>query len=92
MEGDPIWENIASAVLDMEERAQKIVDGGLADMSQRAAMRLAGWLPTTPLEKAVEWFDFDFEWAHNPDVTSLQVLRTLTNWGHLVIPKVLYFE
>ncbi|XP_072025384.1 uncharacterized protein [Amphiura filiformis] len=69
---DPIWEVIATTHDDMYLRAEKIVNENLPDMSQRAAMRLAGWFPMTPLEKNIEWFEFDFEWTNRPDITSLQ--------------------
>ncbi len=73
IEAERIWIDIHRLHSDMYARAEKIVNGNLPDMSQRAAMRLADWFPKTPLEKNIEWFEFDLEWNNRPDVTSLQV-------------------
>ena len=37
--------------------------GGEADLSIEAALRAAGWHAASPLEAAVEWMRFDFEYA-----------------------------
>ncbi|XP_072044797.1 uncharacterized protein [Amphiura filiformis] len=71
-ESDPSWERLEAAIEKAAEIAQDIVDNDKPDMSQRAALRLGGWVPKTPIDRAVEWFDYDFEWADIPDVTSLQ--------------------
>ena len=42
------------------------------DINFRAALALAGWRPTHPLEKAAEYFEFDFEFGGEPEDTSLQ--------------------
>ncbi|XP_071955257.1 uncharacterized protein [Antedon mediterranea] len=67
---DPIWERFEAAIEYMKEKAQELIDEKKPDISQRASLRLGGWLPKTPVEKAIEWFDFDFEWADIPAVTS----------------------
>ena len=42
-----------------------------ADTSIAVALRSCGWVARSPLDKAVEWFDFDFEYAAEPAHTSL---------------------
>ncbi|KAG2173264.1 hypothetical protein INT43_004638 [Umbelopsis isabellina] len=41
-----------------------------ADISSRAALDLVGWNPLKPIEQAVEYYAFDWEFAEDPDVTS----------------------
>ncbi|XP_033118069.1 polyamine oxidase 7-like [Anneissia japonica] len=67
---DPIWERLEEAIEYMAEKAEILINEKKSDISQRATLRLGGWYPKTPVEKAVEWFDFDFEWADIPEVTS----------------------
>ena len=83
VEADPIWEEIEALSHDMYARAEKIVNENLPDMSQRAAMRLAGWFPKTPLQKAIEWYEYDWEWTSKSDITSLQV-SFLTEFSQMV--------
>ena len=37
------------------------------DINFRAALALADWRPTHPLEKAAEYFEFDFEFGDEPE-------------------------
>ena len=41
------------------------------DVSFRAALRLGGWRPITPVHHAAEFFSFNFEFADVPERTSL---------------------
>ncbi|XP_070567358.1 uncharacterized protein [Ptychodera flava] len=61
------------------ELANEIIDKNLSDMSIRAALRLGGWNPTTPLDKIVEYFEYDFEYAGIPYITSLRSTVTVEN-------------
>ena len=65
----------------MEEAAAAVAAGtaagagaaarGEADSSIEAALRAAGWQASSPLEAAVEWMRFDFEYAARPSEASL---------------------
>ncbi|ESK95575.1 polyamine oxidase [Moniliophthora roreri MCA 2997] len=46
------------------------VFSSLVDMSARAGYSLMGIKPSTPEEKATEYYRFDFEYAQSPDQTS----------------------
>ncbi|XP_022079647.1 polyamine oxidase-like [Acanthaster planci] len=71
-EADPIWEDMEHALGRLAEIGEELIDECRRDMSLRAALRVAGWKPTTPIHKTIEFFDFDFEWADIPAVTSLK--------------------
>lgn len=43
----------------------------LVDMTLRAGLRMVNWLPTTPIEKLLEWFAVDYMLAESPDTCSL---------------------
>ncbi|KAI9497881.1 hypothetical protein BDB00DRAFT_969480 [Zychaea mexicana] len=55
----------------MSELADKRVENGQVDISARVGLDLAGWYPLTPLERAVEYYNFDWEYGENPEVSSL---------------------
>ncbi|CAO3672569.1 unnamed protein product [Umbelopsis ramanniana] len=40
------------------------------DISVRTALDLAGWVPQTYIEQAVEYYSFDWEFGEDPDVSS----------------------
>ena len=42
------------------------------DINFRAALALADWRPTHPLEKAAEYFEFDFEFGDEPEDTGIR--------------------
>lgn len=42
------------------------------DLSSRAALRILGWEPDTPLKAAVEYFAIEWELAEPADVSSLE--------------------
>lgn len=84
---DPSWERLEEAIEKAAELAQNIVDNDLADMSQRAALRLSGWVPKTPIDWAIEWFDYDFEWADTPERTSLQSTALLADSEDILFVK-----
>ena len=42
------------------------------DINFRAALTLADWRPTHPLEKAAEYFEFDFEFGDEPEDTGIK--------------------
>ena len=44
---------------------------GEPDISVHKAFEDAGWDPTMPEDKFIEWFEFDFEVGEQPEVSSL---------------------
>ncbi|KAJ7370289.1 hypothetical protein OS493_033369 [Desmophyllum pertusum] len=40
-------------------------------MPASVALKLLGWVSNTPMKKTLSWFDIDFEYGGNADVTSL---------------------
>ena len=52
--------------------AERKVERNEPDINFRSALRLADWRPTHALEKAAEWFDFDFEFGDEPEDPSLK--------------------
>lgn len=63
-----LYKAVKNAV-DVAERKDK---GNEPDISFRAALALADWRPTHPLEKAAEYFEFDFEFGDEPENTGIK--------------------
>ncbi|KAJ3011743.1 hypothetical protein HKX48_006681 [Thoreauomyces humboldtii] len=82
---EKIWGPINDKLGDMQDDCADLADsyrnGGLQDMSLRAAYRMLGWHPTTPLEQTLEWNAFDGEQAERPDVSSLEYTADMANFG-----------
>ncbi|KAI7853467.1 amine oxidase [Circinella umbellata] len=55
----------------MSELALKRLQNGQVDISSRVGLDLAGWYPMTPLDEAIEYYNFDWEYGENPEVSSL---------------------
>jgi len=51
--------------------ADKKKQRGEPDVNFRVALRLGDWRPVTPVERAVEFFNFDFEFSDEPSDTGL---------------------
>lgn len=47
-----------------------IVSGVHPDLDVRAALRVCGWNPVTPIDFAVEWFSENFEFAETAEMVS----------------------
>ena len=45
-------------------------DNNIVDLNARGGLRLAGWNPLTSVERAVEAYNFDMEYASNPESSS----------------------
>ena len=70
-ETDPIWNRYGKAHDISGDIAEDIIKKNKPDISIKAALRLGGWVAKTPLEKAVEFYSWDFETGEKTDVTSL---------------------
>eukprot|EP00117_Sycon_ciliatum_P036670 scpid57569/ scgid1642/ Polyamine oxidase len=55
---------------EMVKRQRMQVDDSADDYSLRAAMRMEGWVPEDHADHAIEYFNYDFEYARSPDETS----------------------
>lgn len=40
------------------------------DTTLRQVLKTSSWIPKSPLEDAVEYYDFDFELTYSPDASS----------------------
>ena len=65
-----LYERLESAIHEAVKTAQRKEEKNEPDINFRAALALADWRPTHPLEKAAEYFDFDFEFGDEPEDTS----------------------
>ena len=73
-----------TAYKTVEEQAGYILTQNLQDTSFRSALSLAGWKPgKTPEAQAVEWFQFDFEYASVPvgKMISVNMTAVLSGTG-----------
>eukprot|EP00058_Branchiostoma_floridae_P002571 XP_002588059.1 hypothetical protein BRAFLDRAFT_83047 [Branchiostoma floridae] len=70
-QAEEAWERLGTAQEYLGEWRERIRDEKLPDVSLRVALKLGGWRPKTPLEKVIEYFDYEFEYADAPEVTSL---------------------
>ncbi|XP_078000205.1 uncharacterized protein LOC144452880 [Glandiceps talaboti] len=59
--------------------AQELLRNNKSDISFRAALRLGGWNPRTPLDKILEYLHVDFEYGGIPYVTSLKSSAVVNN-------------
>ena len=51
----------------LEQDAGYILSGNLQDQSVRSGLKLAGWNPRmNKAAQAVEWWEFDWEYAYSP--------------------------
>ena len=72
-EYDRIYSKLEKAEKESVQLARMKLNGKETDVTFRTAFRLNDWGdPSTPLENAAEWFDFDFEFADAMDHTSLK--------------------
>ncbi|XP_066269835.1 uncharacterized protein [Branchiostoma lanceolatum] len=70
-QAEEAWERLETAQEYLETWREQIREDKLPDVSLRVALKLGGWQPKTPLEKVVEYFDYEFEYADATEVTSL---------------------
>ncbi|XP_070577589.1 uncharacterized protein [Ptychodera flava] len=59
--------------------AWELLRDNKSDISLRAALRLGGWNPKTPLDKILEYLHVDFEYGDIPYVTSLKSSAAVNN-------------
>ncbi|XP_077995015.1 uncharacterized protein LOC144448613 [Glandiceps talaboti] len=78
-EGDERYNGLNNAIEYAYTLADDLVENGKPDMSIRSALRLGGWIPTTALDKVLEYFDYDFEYADIPKMTSLKSTAVVDN-------------
>ncbi|XP_022094556.1 polyamine oxidase-like [Acanthaster planci] len=71
-EADANYERLEKGINKLQELQMKMLkDDNIPDMSQRSALRIGGWQqPQSAIDKAIEWFGFDFEYGEPPEVSS----------------------
>lgn len=65
------WDDYEATMEAMTEYSEAGQDTGEPDMSLRDALTQEGWVPVTPEDNFVEWYDLDFENGEVPDEISL---------------------
>ena len=60
---------------------EKRMQRGQVDLSSRSALNLMDWTPTSPLEKAVEYFSIDWEFSEPPEMCSLEYATGTVDGG-----------
>lgn len=71
---DEIWEEWETAYEGVEQDAGEILTQNLQDRSMRTQLRVNGWKPKPTDDswrQAIEWYDFDFEYAYPVEQSSL---------------------
>ena len=64
------WEEVREKLFEMgEERDGR--DAPPRDMPASVGLKLLGWRSDNPMKRTFSWFDIDFEYGDNEDVTSL---------------------
>ena len=71
-EYNQLYSRLYKAVKSTVDVAKRKDEGNEPDISFRAALALADWRPTHPLEKAAEYFEFDFEFGDEPENTGIK--------------------
>ncbi|XP_035687697.1 polyamine oxidase 1-like [Branchiostoma floridae] len=64
-------ERLSTAQDYLENWRGQIRNDTLPDVSLEVALKLGGWKAKTPLERILEYFDYEFEYADPAEVTSL---------------------
>ena len=60
-----------TAVERATEASLQLQSSGGDDTSVREGLTQAGWIPSSPEDSFIEWFEFDFCFAETPNVSSL---------------------
>ena len=71
-EYEKVYPRLDRAVEHAVTVSERKIRDGEPDINFRAALALADWRPTHPLEKAAEYFEFDFEFGDEPEDTSIK--------------------
>jgi len=67
------WSDVETALNCMEKLSKTMSKRDETDMSLRQGQKYCGWpVKQNPYHEAVEWFNFDFEYADTPVSTSLK--------------------
>jgi len=66
------FDHLEKALSGAVKLAKKKIEKGEPDVNFRVALALQDWRPLTPIERAAEFFDFDFEFGDDPSSTGLK--------------------
>ncbi|XP_078597199.1 uncharacterized protein LOC144873576 [Branchiostoma floridae x Branchiostoma japonicum] len=82
------WHTVLASLDEPSETAYDLAvernATGQPDMPLRAALKLSGWNPTLPMQKAVEYVSYDWGYGEEPDVSSLlrgEIEPTIEQFG-----------
>ena len=71
-EGLKEMERLETAIDKCVELCQRKIEKKEPDINFRAALRLSDWHPRTPIQKASEYWFFDFEYGDEPEDTGVK--------------------
>ena len=71
-EYNQLYERLEAAIDTAVDTAKSKEKRNDPAVNFRAALALADWRPTHPLEKAAEYFEFDFEFGDEPEDTGIR--------------------
>ena len=80
----PVQKQLSEAIDEVNKAAEKRQRLGLSDISLKNALAQEGWIPNRAVQKAVEYFAFDFENAA-PPASSSSIIYGITGEGQDVI-------
>ncbi|XP_038070408.1 polyamine oxidase 7-like [Patiria miniata] len=70
-EADANYERLEKGIEKLHELSARLKQNDdLPDISMRSALRIGEWIPQSAIDKAIEWFEYDFEYAEAPEVSS----------------------
>ena len=75
-EADKLYERFDPIVKAVEELSVKWEKNDIDDLDLRSTLRFLGWRPKTPLEHAVEYWEYDFETAHPLELISVKYFKS----------------
>ena len=74
------YNDYETAIEAAEESVPNHQINNLPDISVREGLTMNGWVPATPEDNWVEWFEFDFCFTEPPDITSLYRAASLPTY------------
>ncbi|XP_038045962.1 polyamine oxidase 7-like [Patiria miniata] len=70
-EADANYERLEKGIEKLHELSARLKkNDDIPDISMRSALRIGEWVPQSAIDKAIEWFDYDFEYGEAPEVSS----------------------
>ena len=80
VETDSVWERLETAQVEVSEVAELKEENDEPDIPVRAGLAMAGWRPDSPLDRTVEYWEYDMEYGVNPQHVGVK-------WNSKVEPR-----